>query len=357
VRAFACAVCSSLLGFENSVCVTCGTDQGFSMSRMSLVPVPTDGSAVACANLGAVGCQWLVDRPGQLCLSCRLTRKRPNDADAEGLAAWAKTESAKRRLVYQLLDLVLPVVSLHDDPAGVAFELLSSRDESVITGHADGVVTIDLAEGNDAKLEAMRLQMGEAYRTMLGHLRHETGHYYWQVLVQAAVPEAGWLRAPGSRRPWERGEDSLATFRELFGDERADYSEALEKHYDDGPPVDWRSAHVSEYATAHPWEDWAETFAHYLHITDSIQTAAAYGIVIEGADVVDARAQHLRTRPVDAPSELPSVQALIAHWLPLSYALNASSRSMGHDDLYPFVLSETVIAKLGFVHDLIRRAP
>jgi hypothetical protein len=324
---------------------------------MALVPVPADGSAVACANLGPVGCQWLVDQPGQLCLSCRLTRKRPNDADPEGLAAWAKTEAAKRRLVYQLLDLVLPVVSLDDDPAGVAFELLSSRDEPVITGHADGVVTIDLAEGNDAKLEAMRLQMGEAYRTMLGHLRHETGHYYWQVLVQAAVPETGWVREAGSRRPWERGEDSLATFRALFGDERADYSAALERHYDEGPPADWRSAHVSEYAAAHPWEDWAETFAHYLHITDSIQTAAAYGIVVEGAGVVDAEEQHLRTRPVDAPSELPTMESLIAHWLPLSYALNAANRSMGHDDLYPFVLSETVIGKLAFVHDLVRRTP
>ncbi len=120
-------------------------------------------------------------------------------------------------------------------------------------------------------------------------------------------------------------------------------------------PDDWRTEHVSEYATSHPWEDWAETFAHYLHITDSIQTAAAYGLVVEGADVVDAKAQHLRTRPVEVPSELPTIEALIAHWLPLSYALNASNRSMGHDDLYPFVLSETVIAKLAFVHDLVRR--
>ena len=327
------------------------------MPRMALVPVPADGSAVACANLGPVGCQWLVDQPGQLCLSCRLTRKRPNDADPEGLAAWAKTEAAKRRLVYQLLDLVLPVVSLHDDPAGVAFELLSSRDEPVITGHADGVVTIDLAEGNDAKLEAMRLQMGEAYRTMLGHLRHETGHYYWQVLVQAAVPETGWVREAGSRRPWERGEDSLATFRELFGDERADYSEALEKHYDEGPPADWRQC-ARQRVRRPPTR--GRTGPRPSRTTCTSPTRSrprpptASSSRGPGSSTPGAAPAHPARRRAERAAD---GESLIAHWLPLSYALNASNRSMGHDDLYPFVLSETVIGKLGFVHDLVRRAP
>jgi hypothetical protein len=154
---------------------------------------------------------------------------------------------------------------------------------------------------------------------MLGHLRHETGHYYWTVLV----------------------EPSPSRFRELFGDERADYAEALQRHYSSPAPVGWEQEYVSTYATAHPWEDWAESFAHYLHIRDTLQTAAAYGMQVHG--------------PVEStPREDPSGFAeIIDTWLPLTYALNAVNRAMGKDDLYPFVLSQTVLAKLEFVHDLV----
>ncbi len=341
MRGFTCGVCGSRLGFENSVCVTCGTAQGFSMPEMTLVPVPADGSAVACANLGLAGCQWLVPAPGMLCLSCRLTRTRPADEDLVGLEQYATVEAAKRRLVYQLLDLRCPVVPLTDDPDGLAFDLLSSQDQPVTTGHADGVVTIDLAEGDDAEREAVRLEMGEAYRTVLGHLRHEVGHYYWQVLVQGRSPRSGWIPDEASGRPWEAGLDSLERFRALFGDERDDYAEALRRHYGGRPDPSWNDRHVSAYATAHPWEDWAETFAHYLHITDTLQTASAQGLAADGPD------------PVDSPHRVETAQQLIDRWLPLAYALNEVSRSMGSGDLYPFVLSGVVVEKLGFVHELV----
>jgi hypothetical protein len=352
VRSFTCDICGNVLVAENSVCVSCGTAQGFSTDLMRFVPVdPSSGSAtgwtpsgssVQCRNLGTAGCNWLADdgRPDGFCVSCRLTRTRPSDVDAAAVAAWAGTERAKRRLVYQLLDLGLPVVPLADDAGGLAFDLLSSAQQRVVIGHADGVVTIDLAEGQDAHREAMRVQMGEPYRTMLGHLRHEVGHYYWQVLV-GGNGLAGADVAVAQR------------FRDLFGDERADYGEALQRHYTQGAPADWLQRYVSAYATAHPWEDWAETFAHYLHICDTLQTAAAYGMVVTGPEAAGPIADDLVAMPTQDPSGLQSVTSLVATWLPLTFALNAVNRSMGKGDLYPFVLTPPVIAKLGFVHDVV----
>jgi hypothetical protein len=362
VRAFTCDVCGNLLVFENSVCVVCGTSQGFSPRELRLVPVPDDGNRVRCANLHLAACNWLADAPGALCLSCSLTRTRPHDGDQAGLAAFAATEQAKRRLVYQLLDLALPVVPPSQDPNGLAFDLLSSAEEPVITGHADGLVTIDLAEGQDAHREAMRVQMGEPYRTLLGHLRHEVGHYYWQVLVEGRCPDAGRDvgRGPAEagERPWMAGRDSLAQFRFRFGDETADYADALQRHYSQGPPANWNTEHVSAYATAHPWEDWAETFAHYLHIGDTLQIAAAYGMLVTGPEVPAGElARGLVALPMDGAGPAAGVRDLVATWLPLTLALNAVNRSMGKDDLYPFVLSEPVIAKLGFVHSLVAGTP
>lgn len=342
MRAFVCDVCDNLLSFENSVCVRCGTYQGFSVEEMTLRPVTEETGHTMCANLGLIGCNWLVDGPGELCLSCRLTRTRPPETDLRAMDAFFRAEQAKRRLVYQLVDLGVPVVPRSEDPRGLAFDLLSSAETPVITGHDDGLVTIDLAEGYDPHREAMRVQMGEAYRTLLGHVRHEVGHYYFQVLVEG--------HAPGRDEPEHRWH-----FRRLFGDEREDYGQALERHYASGPPEGWHETHVSAYATAHPWEDWAETFAHYLHIADTMQTASAYGMIVTGPEVPVGRelAGSLIALPWDDATEVSRIRHLIASWLPLTYALNAVNRSMGKEDLYPFLLTEPVIAKLGFVHDLI----
>jgi len=349
VRSFSCDVCGSLLVFENSVCVSCGTAQGFDARQLRLVPVapaagpgmrPADG--VPCARLSLAGCNWLVPadeqaRYGGLCLVCRLTRTRPADDDLPALVAYARTEAAKRRLVYQLLDLCLPVVSKSDDPQlGLAYDLLSSASAPVITGHEDGVVTIDLAEGEDAHREAMRVELAEPYRTLLGHLRHETGHYYWNVLVDGPGAAAG----------------ALDRFRARFGDERADYGQALAQHYAQGPTGGWGEHYVSAYAAAHPWEDWAETFAHYLHIRDTLQTAAAYGMVVTGPGAIVRDAAALVAVPRE-PAPADTIEALVTTWLPLTYALNAVNRSLGKDDLYPFLLSPEVIGKLGLVHELV----
>jgi hypothetical protein len=326
---FACGHCGHLVFFENFVCLNCDTPLGFDPARLEVVALEGENATLhRCVNDGLARCNWMVDAVDELCLSCALTRTRPHDGDATGLAEFADAEAAKRRVVYQLLDLGLPGV----DPGRLRFDLLSSEHAPVTTGHADGVITVDLAESDDAQREERRAQFGEPYRTMLGHLRHELGHYFQPLLVQ--------------------GEEEWARCRALFGDERADYQAALERHYQDGPPTDWAQAHVSEYAATHPWEDWAETFAHYLHIRDTLQTAAEYGVTVRGPRAVEAD-RSLKARPQPEAGER-GMDEILGNWLPLTYALNAVNRSMGRDDMYPFTLAEPVIDKLGYVHDRVR---
>jgi hypothetical protein len=230
VRSFACPHCAALVFFENSVCLTCNTE--ISYSRATATMVETAGHT-PCANLFVAECNWIAEDGARFCSCCALTRTRPADGDTAGLASYAATEAAKRRLLYQLDDLGLPTVGRGVDPVGgLAFDLLSSAHEPVITGHDSGVVTLDLAEGDPGHREQMRVRLAEPYRTLLGHLRHETGHWFWEVLVDR----------PG------RNEE----FRALFGDERADYGEALRRHYSSTPAPGWDEHHVSTYATAHP---------------------------------------------------------------------------------------------------------
>ena len=229
----------------------------------------------------------------------------------------------------QLLELGLPGVV----PGELAFDLLSSTEVAVTTGHADGVITIDLAESNDASREARRQELGEPYRTMIGHLRHELGHYFQPLIVTG---DAAW--------------DAC---RSRFGDERADYREAMNRHYEHGAPADWPDRFVSAYATMHPWEDWAETFAHYLHIRDTLETAAEYGVTVKGPRAVAPDAS-LRAAPSADDDDAITFAELLDDWFPLTYALNAVNRSMGLDDLYPFTLAQPVIDKLEFVHRRVR---
>ncbi len=330
MRAFTCDNCGQLLFFENSVCLRCSAPQMFVPSRLDIVAMlggPETVGLRQCANLTLAECNWAVEeqQAGPLCRSCALTRTRPDNGDPDGLAAFATAETAKRRLLFELLDLGLP---LREER--LRFDLLSSRHGPVVTGHDDGLITIDLAESNDVRREQRRAELDEPYRTVLGHFRHEIGHYYEPILVDE----------PGQRD----------AFRAVFGDERADYDAALEQHYADGPPGDWQDRHVSAYASMHPWEDWAETFAHYLHIRDTLQTAASFGLLVTGPQqTVDPGL--VAIPPLDADAE--RFESLIDAWLPLTYALNAVNRSMGREDLYPFTLAPTVIQKLSFVHDRV----
>jgi hypothetical protein len=336
VRDFICPNCGQHLAFENSVCLNCKSKLGFSLDDMAFLviasgPESEHGGAVdaseyqLCANLHAAECNWLVRVAPvrRLCTSCALTRTRPNDADKKAMGAFATAEKAKRRLIVELVDLKLPIVGRDEDPNyGLAFDLLSSELEKVFTGHENGVITLDLAEGDDVHREQLRIAMAEPYRTLLGHFRHEIGHYYYYRLVDTAT-------------------QYQQTARELFGNAEADYQDALDRHYSQGAPPGWESNYVSSYATMHPAEDWAETFAHYLHIRDTLDTAAAFGF---------APASATFERRNLGPS---GFDAIIEMWLPLSWALNMVNRSMGHDDLYPFVLPTKVLEKMRFIHTVI----
>ena len=321
MRAFTCPVCRHLVTFENTKCLNCGTFLAFDWEARASVAL-----AYGCANRDLIGCNGVGSPAGALCLACALTRTRPADDDATGLARFAEAEAAKRRLVFELLELGLPV------DGGLTFDLLSSERSPVTTGHADGVITLDLAEVDPVARERTRTELDEPYRTVLGHLRHEIGHYYQPLLAPEGSPQR------------ER-------CRELFGDDREDYGAALERHYESGPPPDWADRFVSAYATMHPWEDWAETFAHYLHIRDVLQTAVAYGVTVSGPPVLAADAAPLFSYP--AASGTGDFRALLDAWLPLTYALNAINRSLGESDLYPFLLPPPVIDKLAFVDSLV----
>jgi hypothetical protein len=336
VRDFICPNCGQRLAFENSVCLSCGSALGFSVQDMALLVIAPGeesdhGGAVdsneyqLCVNLHLAECNWLVEKGpvGRLCASCALTRTRPNDADTKALSAFAAAEKAKRRLIAELVELKLPIVGRDEDPDyGLAFDLLSSDKDKVFTGHHNGVITLDLAEGDDVHREQLRVAMAEPYRTLLGHFRHEIGHYYFYRLV-------------------EPSEAYAQRFRELYGDPDADYQAALDRHYSDGAPPGWEDDFVSSYATMHPAEDWAETFAHYLHIRDTLDTAAAFGFAPAAATF---------ERRVLGPS---GFDAIIDMWLPLSWALNMINRSMGREDLYPFVLPPAVLDKMRFIHTII----
>lgn len=331
MRAYTCSRCGQLLFFDNSVCLGCGTGLGFVPETLQLDVV--DQTARRCTNALVAGCNWLIaaDDPHDLCASCRLTRTRPNDADADAMAAFAIAERAKRQLLYQVLSLGLRVHDRVEDPeAGLAFDLLSSRNQEVMTGHEAGLITLDLSESDAVYREFVRLQLGEPYRTVLGHLRHEISHYFWPALVSGA--------------------DHLAEYRSLFGDERVSYEDALARHYRDGPPADWPDRYVSAYATMHPWEDWAETFAHYLHIQAGLETAEDFGLESGVRATVAAR------RSLADGEQIVAITPMIHEWLSLTFGLNAMSRALGQDALYPFVLRPAVVMKLDFVHRRIRDA-
>ena len=329
MRAFTCRSCGNPLFFENSVCVSCGSALGYSLGEAAIVPLDTSGRYLdaagtlwhVCRNLALSGCTWLTSEAGGQCVSCALTRTRPHDADLAGLGNFLLAERAKRRLVVELTRLGFPVVgkdpATGGDPAtGLCFDLLSSAHEQVITGHRDGVITIDLAEGDPVHRTRLRVELDEPSRTLVGHLRHEVGHYYQWRLVE--------------------GSDRIGRCRELFGDETADYQAALQRHYEQGAPPDWPASHLSRYATMHPYEDFAETWAHYLQICDALETAGEYGLAPSGLlESAAGFADLVRT-----------------HWLPLAVALNMMSRSIGADDLYPFVLPPPVLDKLEFVASL-----
>jgi hypothetical protein len=328
MKLFSCPVCSSRLYFENARCLACGSAVAYAPEGSAFVAV--DADAPACRNAAACGCNWTA-APGRdgYCAACALNRTIPDLSVDGNRDRWSRIEQAKRRLVYELLMFDLPVApksSLRDE-AGLAFDFLADTGaERVLTGHDGGLITLNVVEADPAERERMRLAMGERYRTLLGHFRHEVGHYYWERLVRD--------------RP-----EVLESYRALFGDERQDYAAALDRHYANGPAPDWQDRHITPYAASHPWEDWAETWAHYLHMADTLEMAEAFAIPLGAVDTaVDASA---------APSG-DGMEAVLARWLALTEVVNGINRCMGVPDLYPFVISPAVVEKLAFIDGLLR---
>jgi hypothetical protein len=351
MRIFHCDHCDHLIFFENHSCVSCGRQLAFlpDIAEIGSLDPGAEGTWVSPLAGAAAGgyrlcrnytahqvCNWAIpaDDAHELCPSCRLTRVIP-DLSVPGFAeAWYKLEAAKRRVVYNLLHLRLPVADRTDDPLrGLAFEFMADPVNGaapLLTGHADGVITINIAEADDAERERRKAALHEPYRTLLGHVRHEVGHYYWERLIAGTA----WLEP----------------FRALFGDERADYGGALQTHYQNGPPGDWQSRFISSYATSHPWEDWAETWAHYLHMIDTLETAAACGVSIRPRRRDEPALPRV---PAAAGSPDAAFDRLMDSWFPMTYVLNNLNRGLGVPDAYPFVISPPAIDKLRFVHDVI----
>ena len=270
-----------------------------------------------------------------LCAACRHNRTVPDLTAAANLPPWRRIQDAERRLIYTLQRLRLPLATKAEAPEkGLAFDVLADPPRGagpkVMTGHDEGLITIALAEADDAERERRRTSMGEPYRILLGHFRHESGHHYWNHLVR----DAGRLRA----------------CRAVFGDDGKDYEAALRAHYENGPPADWVNSFVSAYATTHPWEDFAETWAHYLHIVDTLEMAATFGLRVRPKV---AKTEDLTAEIDFDPYAAGTIEDLIDAWLPLTFAVNSLNRCMGSYDLYPFVLSPPAIGKLGFVHRLV----
>ena len=354
MKVFHCDHCDQLVFFENTQCVACGHTLAFLPDLMdvgSLDPEPAGADRFTsplapgradrlCGNYVQHNvCNWAVvaDDPNPLCESCRLTRVIP-DLTAPGTAdAWYRLEMAKRRVIYTLKSLGLSInPPARSGAPGLEFLFLANDPasaEPVLTGHDAGTITVNIAEADDAERERRRCALGEPYRTLLGHLRHETGHYYWDRLVGSSP--------------------AITRFRTLFGDDRDDYGSALQRHYQQGPPQDWQTRFVSAYASAHPWEDWAETWTHYLHMTDTLEIAAACGVSIKPRRVDEPT---LPRAPAPVGAAEAAFDRLIAGWFPLTYVINNLNRGMGLADGYPYVLSPPAIEKLRFVHEVIRDA-
>jgi len=346
MKQMTCSRCSNRVFFENLSCETCGASLGYAPDEQRMIAYevqaddrwrrlgPPGPEHRPCVNRAEGVCNWMLLPGGahEHCLSCRTTHTIPALATGRNRGYWAALEQAKRRLFYTLVELVLPTPNKLEDPAnGLCFEFLEQvgPKDRVLTGHDEGVITLNIAEADDARREQIRMSMHEPYRTLLGHFRHEIGHYYWDRLVRGT--------------PW------IDEYRSLFGDERADYDAALKKHYA-APAADWPHRFISAYASSHPWEDWAETWAHYLHMVDGLETAAAWGARLDHA-LPSAPSLTVRKLDLNAPSILSCV---VEQWLPVSQFINAMDRSLGAHDSYPFIIVPAVIEKLDFIHRVVQ---
>jgi hypothetical protein len=352
MKCFRCDSCGMMVFFENDRCVKCGHPLGFLPDVLDLSALETTPDNKSQASSPRAGgrlyrlcengrqfrvCNWMVpvEDPNPLCVACRLNEIIPDQKEIKNHERWEKLELAKRRCIYTFLKLGLPIESeAGSSQPSLRFRFLQDqKDAPVQTGHENGVITVNIAEADADEREHRRLTFHEPYRTLVGHFRHESGHFYWDRLI---------ANSPNLKR-----------FRELFGDETMDYDAALQAYYKQGAPADWQSRTVTAYASSHPWEDWAETWAHYLHIMDSLETAADFGMSV--AQDKKANNGSSKNSPIKFDKQM-DFDTLLTDWIPLTCALNSINRGMGLSDLYPFVIPPAVVEKLRFIHQVVHSA-
>lgn len=345
MKIFQCGNCNFSVFFENHTCDNCGHLTGYrAEDRIMLTFKPNADKLISdreqveykfCKNNAYKVCNWVIkkDHPEDYCSACQLNRTIPNlsNPNSSNFENWKNLEIAKHRLIYQLQKMGLRLPSKLKDDAGLCFDFVARQGNSkLMTGHADGVITILIREGDSVLREQTRKQLLEPYRTLVGHLRHEVGHYFWNRLV--------------------RDNPSVLTeFRTIFGDERLNYSDALQEYYKKGAPNDWQKSFISGYATSHPWEDWAETWAHYLHIMDMVETAYFFRLNVKPK----LNSKALKTKVSFDPYTKQNFDVILRKCIPLSLAVNSLNRAMGIPDVYPFVISSDMIEKLKFIHRLL----
>jgi hypothetical protein len=351
VKTFYCDGCGNLVFFENVKCVNCNRALGFLPSLTDLSALePAENQLWRAMAPGSKGqlyhscangqkydaCNWMIpaQEPNPYCPSCRLNDLVPDLSNTKSRERWKKLEMAKQRILYTILRLGLPTEgNVGPEYLTLRFKFAETIPGSppVITGHEKGLITINAIEADEVERERNRTKLHEPFRTLLGHLRHEIAHFYWDLLIAQSK--------------------SLPGFRALFGDESVDYGQALKQYYDQGAPEDWRTRHVSAYASAHPWEDWAETWAHYFHIMDVMETAGSFGLTLHPRHPA---AKSMTSELADPFDLNVSFDTILQHWFPVTYALNSINRGMGLPDVYPFVLAPKAIEKLQFIHQLVR---
>ncbi len=360
MQVFNCSYCGNLVFFNSVHCVQCGNTLAFVPDRMAMHAMEPVRPAQANGTTGLFtllpngtstqryrqcfnytqwnNCTFAVPEHSNslLCVACRQTIGLPDLSSGSNVAGWSLLEGAKRQLFYTLARLGLQSVddsALPDPGPRYAFLADWPNGDPVMTGHSNGIVTINVAEANNAERIRRRVDLSEPYRTLLGHLRHESGHYYWDRLIRDAGGELA--------------------FRAVFGDERDDYAAALERHYARGDQNDWQAQHVTAYAAAHPWEDWAETWAHYLHMIDLLETAASYDAALALPEPRATRRPAVRIANPYEEDDAPDFATMVRQWAPLTLLLNSLNRSLGQEDAYPFAISSGALKKLEFVHMIV----
>lgn len=352
MKLFKCDNCGQPVYFENTFCIKCNATLGFEAGQLDMISLKKVPDGVLkpyneslpqsgynyCLNHVHNVCNWVLpfNSSQSYCIACDVNKTIPDISHRESWKKWQRIEAAKHRLIYSLLRFNLPVVSKHRDQLnGLAFDFLAQTGgpygERLLTGHENGLITLNIEEADDAIRAMAQKQMDEVYRTLLGHFRHESGHYYWNILIQNT--------------------SLLQPFRNIFGNEYLDYAAALKAHYNKPTQNIWQSHYISAYASAHPWEDWAETWAHYLHIIDTMETAYSFGISLKPQFASEKI--NISTQLNIDPYSAPDFENIIGSWIPLTFVMNSLNRSMGLKDPYPFVITNTVKEKLNFIHNAI----